>query len=55
LVSATASPKASTSPADRIQHFVDLYFFSVDGGIGAKQWSFHGAVANAVRRKRRAQ
>jgi hypothetical protein len=38
------SPEASTSPAVRTYHFVDLRFFAVDGGIGAKQWSFHGAA-----------
>jgi hypothetical protein len=41
------SPQASTSPADRSYHLVDLRFFTVDGGIGAKQWSFHGAIADA--------
>jgi hypothetical protein len=42
-----AHKRESTSPADRSYHLVDLRFFTVDGGIGAKQWSFHGAIADA--------
>jgi len=45
--SAVASPASSTAPADRVYHFVDLRFFTVDGGVGAKQRPFHGAVADA--------
>jgi hypothetical protein len=37
----------STAPANRPYHFVDLRFFTVDGGIGAKQRPFHGAMADA--------
>ena len=37
----------SASPADRSDHLVDLRFLAVDGGIGAKQWAFHRAVADA--------
>ena len=42
------SRAASTSPADRSYHLIDLRFFSVDGGTGAEQRSFHGAVTHAV-------
>jgi hypothetical protein len=36
----------STAPADRVYHFVDLRFFTVDGGTGADKRPFHGAVAD---------
>src|SRR5271154_4085542 len=35
----------STAPADRLYHLVDLRFFTVDRGIGAKQWPFHRGLA----------
>ena len=30
-----------TASADRPDHLVDLDLFTVNGGIGAKQWPFH--------------
>jgi DMSO/TMAO reductase YedYZ molybdopterin-dependent catalytic subunit len=48
-------PDASASPANRIYHLVDLRFFAVDGGTGAKQSSLHGSKAGTGRRKRRAR
>jgi hypothetical protein len=42
----------STASADRVDHRIDLRFLAVDGGVGAKQRSFHG-LSNAGRGKRR--
>jgi len=36
----------STAPADRVDHFVDLRFFTVDGGTGADKRPIHGAEAD---------
>jgi len=41
----------SAARADRIDRPVDLRFLAVDGGIGAKQRSFHG-IARAGRGER---
>jgi hypothetical protein len=45
--SAVASPASSTAPADRVYHFVDLRFFTVDRGTGANKRATHGAMADA--------
>jgi hypothetical protein len=40
------NPLLSTSTANRSYHLFDLRFFTVDGGTGAQQRTFHGAKAD---------
>jgi hypothetical protein len=47
LSASLAAHASSTAPADWLYHLVDLRFFTVDSGIGAKQRPFHGAMADA--------
>jgi hypothetical protein len=40
------NPLLSTSTVNRSYHLFDLRFFTVDGGTGAQQRTFHGAKAD---------
>ncbi|WP_143046725.1 hypothetical protein [Bradyrhizobium erythrophlei] len=42
-------PQGSAAPADRVYHFIDLRIFTIDSGIGAKQWSSHGGLRHVMK------